>query len=160
MPSPLVALRNATLLLGSEPLLSALSAAVSDADRSCLIGRNGAGKSTLLKALAGLIELDGGERLQRLRASVTYLVQKSRLDPRLSALETTLRVAGDRLERTHKAPRLCSSPWRSPWSGASPICPAAGPGASASLGSGRGPMTSRQKRSPAPSGCATAAWRS
>jgi ABC transport system ATP-binding/permease protein len=90
MPPPLVALRNATVRLGPEPLFAALSAAVSDADRICLVGRNGAGKSTLLKALAGLLELDGGERLQRLRTTVAYLPQEPQLEPGLSALDATL----------------------------------------------------------------------
>jgi ATP-binding cassette subfamily F protein uup len=88
--SSLISLRNATVRLGVEPLFGALSVAVSDADRICLVGRNGAGKSTLLKALAGLIELDGGERLQRARSAVAYLAQEPQLDPRLSALEATL----------------------------------------------------------------------
>jgi ATP-binding cassette subfamily F protein uup len=90
MPSPLIALRNATVRLGAEPLFTGLSAAVTDADRICLVGRNGAGKSTLLKALAGLLELDGGERLQRVRTTVAYLPQEPWLDPRLSALDATL----------------------------------------------------------------------
>jgi ABC transport system ATP-binding/permease protein len=90
MPSPLISLRNATVRLGPEPLFTALSVAVTDADRICLVGRNGAGKSTLLQALAGLIELDGGERLQRTRTTVAYLPQEPRLDSRLSALDATL----------------------------------------------------------------------
>ena len=36
-------------------------------DCICLVGRNGAGESTLLEALAGLVELDGDERLERAR---------------------------------------------------------------------------------------------
>ena len=90
MSSLLISLRKATVRLGAETLFSALSVTVSDADRICLVGRNGAGKSTLLKALAGLIELDDGERLQRARSAVAYLPQEPRLDPRLSALEATL----------------------------------------------------------------------
>jgi ATP-binding cassette subfamily F protein uup len=90
MPPPLVALRNATVRLGPEPLFATLSAAVSDADRICLVGRNGAGKSTLLKALAGLLDLDGGERLQRARTTVAYLPQEPQLEPGLRALDATL----------------------------------------------------------------------
>jgi ABC-2 type transport system ATP-binding protein len=90
MPSPLVSLRNASVRLGPQPLFTALGVAVTDGDRICLVGRNGAGKSTLLTALAGLIELDQGERLQRVRTTVAYLPQEPRLDPGLSALDATL----------------------------------------------------------------------
>ena len=90
MPSPLIALRNASVRLGPTPLFAALTAAVADRDRICLVGRNGAGKSTLLRALAGLIELDAGERLQASGSTVAYLPQEPGLEPRMSALEATL----------------------------------------------------------------------
>jgi ATP-binding cassette subfamily F protein uup len=90
MPSPLISLRNASVRLGPTPLLAALTAAVAERDRICLVGRNGAGKSTLLKALAGLIELDGGERWQAAGSTVAYLPQEPELDPRLRALDATL----------------------------------------------------------------------
>ena len=90
MPSPVISLRNASVRLGPTPLFAALTALVADADRICLVGRNGAGKSTLLKTLAGLIELDAGERLQASGSTVTYLPQEPELDPRLSALDATL----------------------------------------------------------------------
>ena len=109
MPSPLISLRNASVRLGPEPLFTALSVAVADADRICLVGRNGAGKSSLLKALAGLVELDGGERLQRVRTTVVYLPQEPRLDPRLSVLDATLcgSQATNRSElATHRAAAL------------------------------------------------------
>ncbi len=90
MPSPIISLRNASVRLGPTPLFAALTALVADADRICLVGRNGAGKSTLLKTLAGLIELDAGERLQASGSTVAYLPQEPELDPRLSALDATL----------------------------------------------------------------------
>ncbi len=90
MPSPVISLRNASVRLGPTPLFAALTALVADADRICLVGRNGAGKSTLLKTLAGLIELDAGERLQASGSTVAYLPQEPELDPRLSALDATL----------------------------------------------------------------------
>jgi ATP-binding cassette subfamily F protein uup len=90
MRSPLLSLRSASVRLGPTPLFAALTAAVGQGDRICLVGRNGAGKSTLLKALAGLVELDAGERLQAAGSAVAYLPQEPELEPRLSALEATL----------------------------------------------------------------------
>jgi len=90
MSPPLLSLRHATVRLGAEPLFESLSVTVAAGGRICLVGRNGAGKSTLLKALAGLVELDAGERLRRPDATVAYLPQEPRLDPAASALEATL----------------------------------------------------------------------
>jgi ATP-binding cassette subfamily F protein uup len=90
MPSPFLSLRIASVRLGATPLFAALTAAIADGDRICLVGRNGAGKSTLLKTLAGLIELDGGERRQASGSTVAYLPQEPELDPHLCALDATL----------------------------------------------------------------------
>jgi ABC transport system ATP-binding/permease protein len=105
MSPPLLSLRKVTVRLGVEPLFEALSAAVAAGDRICLVGRNGAGKSTLLKALAGLVELDAGERLQRPGATVAYLPQEPRLDPAASTLEAVLegRASGGRETAEHRA---------------------------------------------------------
>jgi ABC transport system ATP-binding/permease protein len=90
MPPPLLSLRDATVRPGGEPLFAGLSLAVSKGDRICLVGRNGAGKSTLLRALAGLIELDAGERFVQPRTQVAYLPQEPELDPTASALAAAL----------------------------------------------------------------------
>ena len=90
MAPPLISLRHATVRLGAEPLFAALTVSVAAADRICLVGRNGAGKSTLLRALAGTLELDAGERLQRPRTTVAYLPQEPQLAPAASALESAL----------------------------------------------------------------------
>ena len=105
MSPPLLSLRHATVRLGAEPLFGSLSVAVAARDRICLVGRNGAGKSTLLKALAGLVELDAGERFQRPDATVAYLPQEPRLDPAATALEATLEglAPGDEAEAAHRA---------------------------------------------------------
>ena len=52
--------------------------------------RNGAGKSTLLKAIAGLVELDGGDRFLQPRTAVAYLPQDPKLKVGATALEATL----------------------------------------------------------------------
>jgi ABC transport system ATP-binding/permease protein len=84
---PLVALRDATLTYGGNPTFSEASVAVSRGERICLVGRNGSGKSTLLKALAGLIELDHGERFLQPGAHVTYMPQDPVFDPTMSIAE-------------------------------------------------------------------------
>jgi ABC transport system ATP-binding/permease protein len=88
---PLISLRHAAVRLGADPLFADLTVAVPANARICLVGRNGAGKSTLLRALAGLIELDQGERFQRPGTMVAYLPQEPRLAPASSVLEATLR---------------------------------------------------------------------
>jgi ATP-binding cassette subfamily F protein uup len=90
MPPPLLSLRAATVRLAGESLFAGLSLAVASGDRICLVGRNGSGKSTLLKALAGLIELDAGERFLQPGTQVAYLPQEPELEPSASALASTL----------------------------------------------------------------------
>jgi len=72
---PIVALNGARITFGGRPLFDGLSMSVVRGDRICLVGRNGCGKSTLLKALAGEIELDGGERFLQPAARIVYLPQ-------------------------------------------------------------------------------------
>ena len=97
MAPPPLSLRNAHLQIGSQTLFAALDVAIKRDDRICLVGRNGAGKSTLLKAIAGLIELDGGERFLKPRTTVAYLPQEPALPAGKTALGVTLEgLAADR----------------------------------------------------------------
>ena len=84
---PLVALRDATLGYGGRPLFDDASVAVARGERICLVGRNGSGKSTLLKALAGLVELDRGERFLQPGAHVAYMPQDPVFDPAMTIAE-------------------------------------------------------------------------
>ena len=103
MAPPLLSLRNAHLKIGAQTLFADLDAAIGRDDRICLVGRNGAGKSTLLKAIAGQIELDGGERFLQARTSVAYLPQDPKLPGGTTALEATLQsLAGDQDPETNR----------------------------------------------------------
>src|SRR5882724_5300701 len=84
-PLPLLALRDARVTFGGRPTFAGISVALGKGDRACLVGRNGGGKSTLLKALAGIVELDGGERFRQPGASVAYMPQEPVFDPTLTA---------------------------------------------------------------------------
>ena len=78
---PLIALKDARLAFGATTLFSGLSLTLGSGERACLVGRNGSGKSSLLKILAGLQELDGGERFLQPGTRVAYLPQ----DPQFAA---------------------------------------------------------------------------
>ncbi|HVJ54498.1 MAG TPA: ATP-binding cassette domain-containing protein [Aliidongia sp.] len=98
---PLVALRDAFLTFGGRPTFSGASLAIAGGERICLVGRNGSGKSTLLKVLAGLVELDSGERFLQPGAHVVYMPQDPVFDPTMTIAEhVALGLApGETLER-------------------------------------------------------------
>jgi ATP-binding cassette subfamily F protein uup len=107
MAPPLLALRDATVRLAERSLFAGLTLTVERGERICLVGRNGAGKSTLLKAIAGLIELDQGERFLQPRSTVAYLPQAPALPPGQSLLEATLAgLPPAEAERRHLAEAL------------------------------------------------------
>jgi ATP-binding cassette subfamily F protein uup len=76
MAPPLLALRAAALRIGRQQLFDGIDATVARGDRICLVGRNGSGKSTLLRVLAGLVDVDSGERFEQPRTHVAYLQQE------------------------------------------------------------------------------------
>ena len=90
MAPPLLTLRNAAVGLGREALFRELAVTLARGDRVSLIGRNGSGKSTLLKAMAGLVELDAGERFLAPGTSVAYLPQEPDLPPERQAVDFVL----------------------------------------------------------------------
>ncbi|MFN3230554.1 MAG: ABC-F family ATP-binding cassette domain-containing protein [Alphaproteobacteria bacterium] len=81
MSPPVLALRDAEITFGGDPLFSGVNLSVTPGDKICLVGRNGSGKSTVLKALAGLIELDDGERFTQPGTTVAYMPQDPKPDP-------------------------------------------------------------------------------
>ncbi len=96
MPPPLLALRNATITFGGRPTFTGVSLALGRGDRACLVGRNGGGKSTILKVLAGLLDLDAGERFKDPGARVAYMPQEPVFDPSMTAADYVAQaLAGD-----------------------------------------------------------------
>ena len=74
---PILQLKGAAVRFDGPPLFESLDANIARGDRICLVGRNGCGKSTLMKALAGLIEIDHGERFVQPGIRIAYLPQEA-----------------------------------------------------------------------------------
>ena len=73
--APLVALRDAAIGYGARTVLRAASISLLPGSRIALLGRNGMGKSTLVKALAGLLPLASGERIEGRGLAIGYFAQ-------------------------------------------------------------------------------------
>ena len=87
MAPPVLAVRNAAVGFGGEPLFADAELALAPGERTCLVGRNGSGKSTLLKALAGTVPLDAGERYVEPGLRIGVLAQDSALPPTLTVAD-------------------------------------------------------------------------
>ena len=74
--APLLQLTGIALTFGGNPLFEDLSLIIQPGDRLALVGRNGSGKSTLLKVMAGLADVDEGERALSFGDSVGYMEQE------------------------------------------------------------------------------------
>jgi len=89
---PVLALKDAAVGFGGEPLFSGAELAITPGMRACLVGRNGSGKSTILKVLAGVIEPDQGELYIQPGLSLGYLQQDV---PVIAGQTVATFVAGD-----------------------------------------------------------------
>ncbi len=87
MAAPILALQNARVTFGGGDLFNDISLGIEPGMRVALMGRNGSGKSTLLKALAGDIDLDGGERFQQSGVKVSYFRQQPIITPGRTVFE-------------------------------------------------------------------------
>jgi len=72
---PILALRNARLAFGDKVLFEDLTVHLGRGQRVALVGSNGTGKSTLLKCLAGIIDLDSGERFIQPGTTIAWVPQ-------------------------------------------------------------------------------------
>lgn len=72
---PVLALKNAAVGFGGEPLFTGAELAIVPGMRACLVGRNGSGKSTIMKVLAGVIEPDQGDLFIQPGLTIGYLPQ-------------------------------------------------------------------------------------
>ncbi len=77
--APLVALDRASLLLGIQELLNAVSLGISPGERIGVVGRNGGGKSTLLRVFAGMQAPDSGRVVRSNGVSVGMLIQSDEM---------------------------------------------------------------------------------
>lgn len=76
MKNPLLNLQEIDLLLGGKPLFTSLSLSIYPNDKTCLVGKNGEGKSSLLKVIAGIYEIDKGQRWLLPGTKIGYLPQE------------------------------------------------------------------------------------
>lgn len=102
----LLAINDLTLRIAGRVLLDRADLAIAPGMRVGLVGRNGAGKSTLLRAIAGDIDVDGGEIRLASTARLGRVKQEAPSGAQ-SLLETVL--AAD-LERTALLARLEVAP--------------------------------------------------
>ena len=72
---PLLKLSKASLNFGTHILLDNVDFQISKGERIGLLGRNGTGKTTLMKVIAGLVQLESGERWLRPETQLAWLEQ-------------------------------------------------------------------------------------
>ena len=77
---PIVALEDAVLGYGRDPILRSVSIAVGHGDFLAMVGPNGGGKTTLLRALLGVLPLLGGRRVLPAPVRIGYVPQRDHVD--------------------------------------------------------------------------------
>ena len=90
-----LALKGASKAYGEVRVYRGLDFELERGWKIAFVGHNGAGKSTLLKVLAGVIDLDAGERIVGTEVKVGYFSQhrEGQLDPAKTVLQEALDVS-------------------------------------------------------------------
>ena len=89
----ILTLQNIKKDFGIKEILREATFSIEENDKVGLIGVNGSGKSTLLKMIAGIEQIDAGERLAKNGARIIYLPQQPNLDENGTVLDQVF--AGD-----------------------------------------------------------------
>jgi ATP-binding cassette subfamily F protein 3 len=92
-----IELKNVQKAYGDHVVYAGIDCVVERGDRIAFLGPNGAGKSTLLKILAGVTDINGGERVLGHQTCVGYYAQHQweQLHDHWTALEEVSSVSGN-----------------------------------------------------------------
>jgi ATP-binding cassette subfamily F protein 3 len=93
-----IELKDITKSYGNNIVFHNLDFMVSRGDKIAFVGPNGAGKTTLSKIIAGVLSIDGGERIIGHNTIISYYAQDvaDNLSPDLDIIETLEGIAEDK----------------------------------------------------------------
>jgi len=91
---------------GIKEIVHDANFSINDGEKVGLIGVNGSGKSTLLKMIAGLEEIDRGQRLVERNRRIVYLPQMPELDDDKTVLEQVFADSGDKMQLVREYEQL------------------------------------------------------
>ncbi len=93
-----IELKNITKTYGDNVVLKNLDFTVNRGEKIAFVGPNGAGKTTLSKIIAGVLNIDGGERVTGHNTIISYYAQDvaDNLTPELDIIETIEGIAEEK----------------------------------------------------------------